>query len=136
MDEVLFKKRKQYGCAKAGCNIEHFHWALAAMPKVAPTQWRNSAEGFPTLTSHGGVNSITGAAIYFSLTVDELFHLLVPGYQDKIYGGRPLGENANPDDLIHNIYEFVSMKEMEANNECIPVKEKNKIKKYKYQKAA
>jgi len=38
MNEVLFKKRKQYGCAKAGSNIEHFHWALAVLPKVAPTQ--------------------------------------------------------------------------------------------------
>jgi hypothetical protein len=60
----------------------------------------------------------------------------VPGYQDKIYAGKALGENANPDDLIHNIYEFVSMKEMEVNNVCIPAKEKNKIKKYKYHKAA
>ncbi len=80
--------------------------------------------------------------MFYNLTVDELFHLFVPGYQDPIFKGISLGENATPSNLANNIYQFVSIKEAEEDSDhpiCYGLaknKEKKVIKKYKFKNAA
>lgn len=98
-------------------------------------------EGYPFLTSHPNLNALSGAGNFFNLTADELFHLFVPGYQDPVYMGIPLGENATPSDLANNIYEFVSIKEAENTMDVIQANIKNNkdrkiIKRYKHKNAA
>lgn len=138
LNEVLYKKSTEYTCNKAGCNIEHFDWALAALAKIDSQKWKYNDEGQLYFVPHSQLNALTSAGIYFHVTADELFHLLVPGYQDPItYKGMPLGENATPSDVANNIYQFVSLKEQEDIEQIIDVQlkkilAKKIIKKFKY----
>ena len=145
LNDSFFHKQKNYSSKKAGCNIEHFYWALLELPKIAPEQWKINEAGDPYLISHRQLNSITAAGFYFNLTGDELFHLFVPGYQEQLFRGKALGENANPIDFTNNIYEFVELKEHQNNMKkfdellllCANKKREKKItKKYKYKTAA
>ena len=38
LNDILLKKLKNYSCEKAGCNVEHFHWALSELPTIASKQ--------------------------------------------------------------------------------------------------
>ena len=38
LNQELFNKEIIYSCDKAGCNIEHFNWALSILPKIEPMQ--------------------------------------------------------------------------------------------------
>ena len=141
LNEVLYKKTTEYTCNKAGCNIEHFDWALEALAKIDSQKWKYNDDGQLHFVSHNQLNALTSAAIYFNLTADELLHLWVPGYQDPIFNGITLGNNATPSDLVNNIYQFVSLKEQEDKAQTINVHvknilEKKLIKKFKYKNVA
>lgn len=141
LNEVLYKKTTKYTCNKAGCNIEHFDWALAALAKTDSQKWNYNDDGQLYFVSHGQLNALTSAAIYFNLTADELFHLFVPGYQEPIYKGISLGDNATPSDVANNIYQFISLKETEETTQVMNirirnVKEKKVIKKFKLKNVA
>lgn len=141
LNDEAYKRAKIYNCSKADCNIEHFAFAIAELPKIASKHWIVNEHGHPCLASHPQLNSLTAAGYYFNLTADELMHLMVPGYQDPIFMGMALGENSTPSDISNNIYEFVSVKEADVVIESLQLNIKNceekKInKKYKYKTAA
>lgn len=141
LNEVLFRKPKEYSSKKAGCSIEHFDWALAELPKLEREKWRNDEDGHPYLTSSSKLNALAGAAVFFNLSGDELFHLFVPGYQDPAFMGVPLGENATPNELVNNLYEFIALKVLDEEEHAVNVRiknmtEKKAIKKFKLKIAA
>ncbi|MCE9538978.1 MAG: hypothetical protein K8R85_07160 [Bacteroidetes bacterium] len=141
MRAMLFKKGKKYSATRGGCGIDHFYWALEHLVQIAPKQWFIGADGFVALTVEEKLNALTGAAVYFNLSGDELFSLFVPGYHSPIYLGKALGDNATPDELANNIYQFVLYKEAENAGKTIPVRTKNStekkvIKKLKFKNAA
>ncbi|MGB3948543.1 MAG: hypothetical protein WBM13_11205 [Bacteroidia bacterium] len=140
LTQVLYENPKSYSSGKAGCAVEHFDWALAELPRLEPRKWCND-KGQPCLLTHERLSALTGAAVFFNLTGDELFHLFVPGYQDPIYKGIPLGENATPSDLAHNIYEFIATKSLQDSEQSTltrlkKIKNKKVIKKFKLKNAA
>lgn len=140
LNEVLYSKAKNYSSKKAGCAIEHFDWALEELPKLEPRKWCNDM-GHPRLIAHDQLNALTGAAIFFNLTGDELFHLFVPGYQDPALMGIALGEKATPSDLVSNIYEFIALKlvediEYNIGTRMKKIKDEKVIKKFKLKNAA
>lgn len=91
--------------------------------------------GHPSLVSNPTLNALTAACIYFDLNVDSLFHIFIPGYQDPIFNGKPLGTNSTPLDLSQNIEAYVDLLE-DANFEYKLEKERKVIKKYKFKNAA
>lgn len=140
LNEVLYKKEKNYSAEKAGCAIVHFHWALAELAKLESRKWCID-RGHPRLIANDRLNALVGAAMFFNLTGDELFHLFVPGHQDPAYMSIPLGENATPSDLVNNIYEFIALKLLEDSENVVNVpikkiKDKKVIKKFKLKNAA
>jgi hypothetical protein len=141
MKAVLFKKGKKYSATKGGCGVDHFYWALEHLVEISPNHWFRSADGFVALTLENKLNALTGAAVYFNLTGDELFSLFVPGYQNPEYLGKALSDNATPAELASNIFQFVSYKEAENAGNATEVRIKNNtekkvIKKLKFKNAA
>ena len=45
LNEVLYYKTTEYNCNKAGCKIEHFDWALAALAKIDSQKWKYNDDG-------------------------------------------------------------------------------------------
>ncbi|HWY36058.1 MAG TPA: hypothetical protein VNX68_15545, partial [Nitrosopumilaceae archaeon] len=92
------------------------HWVFDEFPRLF-NQWEHGHQGIPFLKNYERLNPLASASIYFKLTADELFQLLVPGYQDP-----KLSKWANPSDIAHNIYEFVRKKENENKSNTSPCK--------------
>ncbi|MDP1801475.1 MAG: hypothetical protein Q8L81_08995 [Bacteroidota bacterium] len=102
------------------------------MPKIF-SQWQYGPEGNPQLQGYEHLNTLTAAALWFNLNFDTVMHLFVPGYQEVFYKGRSLDSDSQPDELVHNIYEYITVMENESGNLTIknPLKEKTKIYKLK-----
>ena len=133
--ESLTGQKKEFKVSKIGANIEYLHWAVKDLPYIFK-QWGNTTDG-PRLFDKAGLNTLTALGDFFNLTADELFHLFVPGYQDQIYLGKPLEDNCSPDDWLHNVYQFLEYKniqaeELELNRTTSNEMKKMKVKKLKY----
>lgn len=131
--DVLFKREIKSGCSKYDTKVECFAWALEALPHVFK-EWSFGSQNIACLKNHERLNSLTAAAVWFNLNFDSLSHLFLPGYQDPIYGGYMLAEDASPGDLSNNIYEYVKFMNEEQSRmslRALPATEPIKTKIYK-----
>ena len=101
---------KKYRATENETAITHFNWALGLIPDIV-----NSDTSLNTRSISGlrECETLYKAAIYYSLTADEMYHLFVPGYQEEFFGGRCLSNTATPWQLSENILEFVKIKDEE-----------------------
>lgn len=139
LKQALLINNLEYKAGKSDCLIEHFDWALKQLPLADLKHWRYHEDRTPYLLSNPGLNSITAAAVYFNLDVDQLFHLFVPGYQDLNYG-EMLNAQSDPSELALNINrfaEFFTPEEDEAIiGKVISLKKGKKLKKFKLKNVA
>lgn len=84
-------------------NIECFGWALKELPKTFKS-WKYKEDDIPILTGHEKLSTLMATAMYFDLTVDELFYLFVPGYNEYTY------RHMTGSELANLIFDFVEEK--------------------------
>lgn len=84
-------------------NIECFSWALKALPKTFKA-WTYKENDIPILKGQEKLSTLMATALYFDLTVDELFYLFVPGYNEYTY------KYTTGSELANLIFDFVEEK--------------------------
>lgn len=84
-------------------NIECFSWALKMLPKTFRV-WKYKENDIPYLTGNERLSPLMSTAMYFGLTVDELFYLFVPGYNEYTY------KYTTGSELANLIFDFVEEK--------------------------
>lgn len=117
--------------SKGNSKINHTSEVLKMLPNVFK-QWDIAECGHARLKSHPELCTLTATAHFFNLSVDELFNLFVPKYNEEFLSGyKEINEKASMKDLLANMLGFIHVKqEFENDWECD--KEKNSLIKTKY----
>src|ERR1700741_4122681 len=96
--------------SKGNSRITHTSGVLNLLPHVFK-QWELDPIGNARLKSHPDLCTLTATGFYFNLTVDELYNLFVPKYNENFLGGyRILHEKALIKDLLANILGLIHVK--------------------------
>ena len=119
--------------SKGNSKINHTSEVLNMLPNVFK-QWDINVSGNARLKSHPDLCTLTAAGHFFNLSVDELFNLFVPKYNEEFLSGyKELNEKATINDLLANMLGFIHVKqEYESDWECDREKAKSSLFKDKY----
>ena len=91
-------------------SIMTYYWAIVQLPHLWPQHFAFHSED-NSVVAINGLDLIEAVMLFFNLSADELFHLLVPTEQEPHrYGGKILAINARPREVADNIVQFVSRK--------------------------
>ncbi len=102
-DLGVFSTSRPYirNCETAGC-------ALGECPYVFPDHWQFDNACHPVLKGSSKNSPFLDADKFFDLKGSSWCHLFSPdGQNTKIFGGKVLNRDATPQEVAHNIREYV-----------------------------
>ncbi len=128
---VLHHSEQPLIVSKGNSKINHTSEVLNILPHVFK-QWEIDVSGNARLKSHPELCTLTATGHFFNLSVDELFNLFVPKYNERFLGAyREVNEKAATKDLLANILGYIHVKQ-EYETECENENVKNLTNKTKY----
>lgn len=96
---------------KGNSGVNHTSGVLNMLPNIFE-QWELDEDGNAQLKSHPELSTLTAVGYFFRLSVEELFSLFVPKYNERFLGGFiEVNESAQIKDLLANILGFIHVKQ-------------------------
>jgi hypothetical protein len=96
--------------SKGNSKISHASGVLNKLPFVF-CQWEMDADGNARLKSNPELCTLTAAGHFFNLSVEELFSLFVPKYNEIFFGAdHEIKKKSDLKDLLANMLGFIHVK--------------------------